>query len=211
MKSFLFAATLACFATSSHAQEAGDATVALGLSTFGANLEAGYYTNPQWRVRGALMGGYSYSETDEDGLETTEVDVQLGAVALLADYYPVASGWRVSAGLLFSNSDIDALVTGDVEVNDVVYPGETLEISAEFENEIAPMITTGYDLAFGDGWSFNSELGLVMIGGIDLTATASNATIQDDIDNDADYQDAQDDAADLSILPYVGLNVSYQF
>jgi hypothetical protein len=50
-----------------------------------------------------------------------------------------------------------------------------------------------------------------MIGGIDLTATSSNATIQDEIDNDADYQDAQDDASDLSVLPYVGLNVSYQF
>ncbi len=211
MKPILIAVAIAGIASTAQSREAGDATVALGLSTFGANVELGYQTNPQWRVRGALMGGYSLSETDEDGLETTEVEAQLGAVALLADYYPVASGWRVSAGLLFSNNEIDALVSGDVEVNDVVYPGETFEVAAKFENEIAPMITTGYELGFGDGWSFNSEVGIIMIGGIDLTATASNATIQDEIDNDADYQDAQDDASDLSVLPYVGLNVSYQF
>ncbi|WP_373634887.1 hypothetical protein [Yoonia sp. SS1-5] len=157
------------------------------------------------------MGGLSFEERDTNGDETTTTEVELGGFALLGDYFPTQSGWRISGGLMFATGEANALVEGDIEVNGTVYPGETLEIAAVFNNEIAPMITTGYDWRFGNGWSFNSEIGAVFIDGITLTATSSNTTAQAEIENDPDYQQAQQDAADVAIAPYLAFGVSYEF
>jgi hypothetical protein len=73
------------------------------------------------------------------------------------------------------------------------------------------MFTTGYDMAFGTGWSFNSEIGVIFNGGIDLTVTAGNPAIQQDVDDDTDVQAAKSDANDVSILPYIGVSLGYRF
>ncbi len=201
-KTLLAAAALTTIGAMATAQEAGDVTVGTGLSTFGLNLEGAYQIDPQWRARGALMGGISasYDET-EDG-DTAEGDFDLGGLALLADYYPTQSGWRVSGGLFLSNTELSASGTS---------AGQDAELSAEFANQVAPMVTTGYDWRFGDGWSFNSEVGVVFTGGIDLEVNATGAGNQAIIDADPDVQDAISDAEDVVALPYLSFGVSYTF
>lgn len=184
------------------AQETGDVTIGAGLSTFGANLEAAYQIDPQWRARGALMGGISADYEETDNGDTVEGDFDLGAFAVLADYYPLQNGWRVSGGLLLSNTELSASGTA---------AGEAATVSGEFANPASPMITTGYDLRFGQGWSFNSEIGVVFNGGIDLEFTADNPLNQAVIDADADVQDAISDASDIVALPYLSLGFSYRF
>ncbi|MCK0096985.1 hypothetical protein MWU60_15520 [Yoonia sp. F2084L] len=201
-KTLLAAAALTTIGAMATAQEAGDVTVGTGLSTFGLNLEGAYQIDPQWRARGALMGGISasYDET-EDG-DTAEGDFDLGGLALLADYYPTQSGWRVSGGLFLSNTELSASGTS---------AGQDAELSAEFANQVAPMVTTGYDWRFGDGWSFNSEVGVVFTGGIDLEVNATGSGNQAIIDADPDVQDAISDAEDVVALPYLSFGVSYTF
>lgn len=208
MKTLCAVCAIALSASVATAQEAGDTSVALGLSTFGANIEAAYQIDPTYRVRGALMGGLSfdYEESDADGEFDGSFD--LGGLAVLGDFYPVQNGWRVSGGLFFSNTELSATGTADI---DGVVGAQSVTTSAKFANDIAPMITTGYDASFGDGWSFNSEIGVIFTGGIDLDVQADNALVQGQVDDDADVQEAKADAEDIIALPYLSLTVGYSF
>ncbi len=198
----LFAATALTALSTMASAETGDVTVGAGLSTFGLNLEGAYQIDPQWRARGALMGGFSanYEETS-DG-DTAEGDFNLGGLAVLADYYPMQNGWRLSGGLFISNTELSAEGTS---------AGEEAEVTAEFSNALAPMITTGYDWNFAEGWALTAELGAIFTGGIDLEVTATGAGNQDTIDADQDVQDSIDDAKDVVALPYIAFGVSYTY
>ncbi|MGJ8622797.1 MAG: hypothetical protein ACSHW1_08465 [Yoonia sp.] len=199
------ALTAAC--TIANAQDSGDISVGVGLSTFGANLEAAYQITPDLRARGALMGGLNldFEESDDADIEG---EFNLGGAALLADYYPLQNGWRVSGGLFFSNTDLTATGTVETEPGPV---SRSATVSAQFENEIAPMITTGYDWSFSDSWALTSELGVIFGGGIDLSFETDDAADQAAIDDDPDVQEAIADAADITVLPYLSLGVSYRF
>ncbi|WP_411891299.1 hypothetical protein [Yoonia sp. SDW83-1] len=207
MKNFLAIATLALCANAASAQDAGDISAGVGFSSLGGNLEAAYRIDPSFGVRGVFIGGIdeSYEETDDEG--TFAGSIELGGLAIMGDYYPNQGDWRISGGLLFSNNEIKA--SGEVELEDGGTP--EAELSVKFENEIAPMITTGYEWGFADGWTLTPEAGLILTGGLalDYTATASGA--QDAIDDDPDVQDAKSDAEDIVVLPYLAFTVSYQF
>lgn len=207
MKNFCAACLVVLGANTATAQETGEYSVALGVSTLGGNIEAAYQIDPTYRVRGALIGGIdeTYEETDDD--VEFEGSLEVGGLAVIGDFYPMQGGWRVSGGLFFSNTELTASGTAEIDGLGT----ESVETKATFENAVSPMITTGYDLRFGDGWSFNSEAGLIFTGGIDLEFTATDPLVQDEVDADTDLQEAQEDAADVNIYPYLSLTVSYQF
>ncbi len=206
MKNFLAIATLALCANAASAQDVGDISAGIGFSSLGGNVEAAYRIDPSFGVRGVFIGGIdeSYEETDED--ETFEGSIELGGLAVLADYYPNQGDWRISGGLMFSQNEISA--TGSVDVG---LTTEDATISVKFENEIAPMISTGYEWGFADGWTLTPEAGLILTGGLALDYTASDPSAQDEIDNDPDVQEAKSDAEDIVVLPYLAFTVSYQF
>ncbi|PRY75959.1 hypothetical protein CLV80_11045 [Yoonia maritima] len=202
--------------TAVQAQEAGDMSVGLGVSTFGGNLEASYVINEQFRVRGALMGGFSYEDSgSEPGDGSYEFDASLGGFAVLADYYPTQSGWRVSGGLFLSNTDFtgvaEASAANPIEIDGTEYTSGSVTTKSEFNNTVAPVLTTGYDLHFADNWTFSSEIGAIFIGGVDLSAKSDDATLQAEIDSSDDYAEARDDADDLNIYPYLSLGLAYRF
>ena len=208
-------ALLIC-STAAQAQEAGDMSVGLGVSTFGGNLEASYVINEQLRVRGALMGGFSYEESGaESGEGSYEFDASLGGVAVLADYYPTHSGWRLSGGLFLSNTDFngiaEATASNPIEIDGTDYTSGSVTSKAEFKNTVSPVLTTGYDLHFANNWTFSSEIGAIFIGGVDFSASSDDATLQAEIDSSVDYQEARDDADDLDIYPYLSFGLGYRF
>ncbi len=206
LRPLAFATILATAGASASAQDVGDVVIGGGLSTFGLNLEGAYQIDPQLRARAAFMGGFGadYEETDEDG--TLEGSFDLGGFAVLADYYPMQNGWRVSGGLFLSNTELSATGTVDLGLTT-----EAATVSADFENDIAPMITTGYDWGFGNGWALTSEVGAVFVGGVNLEFEADDPTAQAEIDDDPDVQEAISDASDVSVVPYVGIGVSFNF
>ncbi len=197
------------------AQNIGDTTVSLGASTFGANLEAAYQLDSQWRVRGALMGGINYDDTSEEEGNEYNIDASLGAFAVLADYYPTMSGWRISGGLLVNRTSLDATTIANAE-SGIEIDGETfdegrLTLSGGFAKTVSPMITTGYDYRFNNAWSISGEIGVVYTGGIDLDARGSTTELQNAIDGSQDFQDIRDDASDLDFYPYLSVTVGYSF
>ena len=201
------------------AQDVGQVTVGAGVSTFGANLEAAYQIDPSFRVRGVLAGlpGLDIlTDTFEEDGTTYTYDATVGAVALLADYYPVNSGWRVSGGVMFNQTSFDAngvLSAGNQFTLDdgTVFDTGSVDISAQFVQEISPMITTGYDYRFSNNWILSGEVGAIYTGGLTFEATSDNALLQAEIDSDSDIEQARDDLAEFKFYPYLAITVGYSF
>jgi len=185
-----------------------EVVVGFGASTLGANIETAYRINPNYRVRGILMGGVDadFEETDEDG--DFSGNVTLGGVAIMGDFYPLQSGWRVSGGLFISNTELSGTGTADVEG---VATSVDADVAAQFAGDITPMLTTGYDLGLGGGWSLNTEAGVIFTGGIDVTFTAENPTLQAELDNDPELQEIVEDASEIPVYPYASVTVSFRF
>ena len=162
------------------------------------------------------MGGLSYDtiESDDDG-NRYEIDLALSAAALLFDYYPDRTGWRVSGGVFIDMSDLAATARGApgaaIEVNGETYADGRVEAAAQFANELAPMVTAGYEYDLGDNWRLSGEVGAVYTGGIEAAFTANSDALQEAVDADADFQKNKRDLRDLTVLPYLSVAVSFRF
>jgi hypothetical protein len=137
------------------AQEVGDTTIGGGLSIFGVTVESTYQIEPDLRLRGVAMGGFNFDDTDtDDDGNTYDIDLNIAAAALLVDHYPSGPGWRVSGGLLINLSDLSAEGRGEdtepFEINGETFDGGIVTGDARFANELAPMVTAGYDYDFGN-------------------------------------------------------------
>lgn len=213
---YVCAAAIIGLAGAASAQSAGDTTFGGGLSVLGATLEGTYQIDPETRVRGVLIGGFGYddSETDDDG-NTYEIDLSVAAAAVMVDFYPNGPGWRVSGGLLLDLSEIEATGTGafdePFEINGETFDGGEIVGEAGFRNQISPIVTTGYDYPINDEWIISGEIGAIFTGGFDIEATANSDLLQAEIDADADFQDLQSDARDIELLPYISVTVGFRF
>lgn len=213
---FVSVAALGCLAGSVSAETYTESTLGGGLSLFGPTLEGTYQIEPDTRLRGVLIGGLSYSDAaeDDDG-NNYAIDASVSAAALLVDFFPNGPGWRVSGGVMFNMSDFEALGAGGpiepFEINGRTYSGGEVAAEVTFANQIAPMVTTGYDYQLNDDWVISGEVGLIYTGGLEVDAIANSAALQDEIDNNPDYRDFRDDAADLAVLPYISIAVGFRF
>lgn len=201
--------------TVSHAQDVDDVTVWSGFSTFGLTLEGGYQIAPDWRARAGLMGGLSLDETQTQDGNSYDVDAQLGAMAMMLDYSPSGSDWRVSGGFLLSRTTINSTVSGTA-ANPIEYNGQsfsqgTATSVAEFNRAVSPVVTAGYDYPLGEDWVMSSEIGAVFMGGFDVDLTGDSTALQDAIDNDEDVRQSRKDAADLAYYPYISVSIGYRF
>lgn len=128
---------------------AQEAHVGVGLSSLGGVIEGGYRIDSNFRVRGQLLGGFSLNrDSDFEGTEY-KVDAGLNSVALIGDYYLGGGGFRVSGGVIFSNNEIKANAVANggnpIEINGQTFNAGEVDLTAEFENNISPVVTVGYD------------------------------------------------------------------
>ena len=201
------------------AQEIGQTTVSSGVSTFGANVEVAYQIDPLIRIRGALAGLPNLDALsgsfEEDGT-TFEYDATIGAIVTLVDFYPTSSGWRVSGGFLYNQTELTANATLTADNTFTVDNGTEIEsgrvdVVSSFKKQVSPMITSGYDYKFQDKWVLGVEIGAIYTGGVDLDVSSTDSRLQAEIDNDSDIQEARNAADDLTYYPYVSISVGYQF
>lgn len=195
MKKLFVAIVVSGIGAAAQAQDVGDFTVGLSITSFGAALQGEYRLQPNLGARAVLMGGFSIE--DEFEVEDTTVDgkAELGGFAVVADYYPLSNPWRVSGGLFFSNSE----VTGEFIDGGTAYQGELT-----FENDVAPLITTGFAYPFGAGWSFSGDVG-VIVSSLQVSSNSNDTGVQQDI------ADLNDDLSDIPVFPFIGFGVSYTY
>ncbi|MEM8657151.1 MAG: hypothetical protein AAGF22_03560 [Pseudomonadota bacterium] len=152
--------------------------------------------------------------TDFEGTDA-EFDVGLGGVAVLGDFYPNESGWRISAGVFYSTIEGVAVAdaaNGGFEYNGITFNGdERLTARARFNNTVSPMITTGYDINFGRNFMITGEIGAIFTGGVNLTARGNSPALQAALDADRDVQRAIRNADDFKVYPYASIMARFRF
>ncbi|MEL7181043.1 MAG: hypothetical protein AAFN63_14530 [Pseudomonadota bacterium] len=195
LKLTMAAMAAACLSTVAQAQNIGEISVGVGVTNFGFSLQGEYDVAPQVAVRGMIMGGFSIDDTFEVDDAEVDGDAELGGVAILADYYPLSNPWRVSGGLFFSTTEI----SGDVTDGLLTYEGEVA-----LTNEIAPMITTGFNTDIAPGWALSGDIGMI-ISSLEVSSDDDDADVQDEID------ELNSDLEDLPVLPFIGFAVSYTY
>lgn len=189
------------------AAERGDRSVGLGVSTLGATVEGTYRITDSFGVRVPVgyLGG-SYSDTD-DGIDY-DLDLTLGGVGVLGDYYPGAGGLRLSGGAFYNGVKADGDARGDGTVGDTEYTGVDLDVGVEPKNRIMPAVALGYDAAVGSRWIISADLGAMYTGGFDATLRDRSGQVSQ-ADIDAESRELEDDAPDF--YPYVKFTVAFRF
>ena len=195
LKLTMAAMAAACLGTVAQAQDIGEISVGVGVTNFGFSLQGEADVAPQVAVRGMIMGGFNIDDTFEVDDAEVDGDAELGGVAILADYYPLSNPWRVSGGLFFSTTEISGEVTDGL----LTYDGEVA-----LTNEIAPMITTGFNTDIAPGWALSGDIG-VIISSLEVSSDDDDADVQDEID------ELNSDLEDLPVLPFIGFAVSYTY
>lgn len=202
-------ATLALMVTTGAARPAdpGDRSVGVGASTLGATVEATYRITEAFgmRVPVAYLGG-SYSDS-EDGIDY-DLDLTLGGVGILGDFYPGPGGFRLSGGAFYGTIKADGDARGDGTVGNTDYTGVDLAVDVEAANRIMPALAVGYDAAVGSRWMISADLGAMYTGGFDASIRDRTGQVSPD-DIAAETRDLEDEAPDF--YPYVKLTVAFRF
>ena len=192
---YLIAIAVCAMATTATAQDRGAVSAGLGVTSFGYALEGAYQLRPTLGLRGMIMGGFSIDDTFDYEGSSVNGTADLGGTAVVADYYPLANAWRMSGGLFFSNSD----VSGSFTEGAVTYDGKLT-----FENDVAPMVTTGVRIGFGAGWGMSGDIG-VILSSLQVSSSNTNPTVQTAVN------DTNADLADVPVFPFAGFAVSYAY
>jgi hypothetical protein len=189
---------------------AGDSGAVYGqLSTNGLGVGYAASVKDDWAVRGQLNSfkmSFSGDVGDFGANAKLSADVNLQSIQLLADWYPTASGFRLSGGVVMNSNKVTLTGTGKVNGKDAAVNGEL-----KMSDSLSPYLGLGYSTRPKDakGLGFNFDVGvLLQTPKASLTASGDGIT-QTDID--AQLKTMQDAADKLKIFPVIGLGVSYAF
>lgn len=190
------------------------------LGTLGveAGMEAQINKYLSLRVGAGYLGWSFDNEIDDVNYE---FDFSLFTLGGYLDWHPTASGFRLSAGVLYNANDFDGSASPSplktYEFGGTDYLGAVLgdlDASAEF-NQVAPYLGLGYGNTFGEGspWSFQVDLGVMYWGSPDVTLTSSNSALvpglQENLNKEVNK--IEDDLEILSIYPVFSMGLAYRF
>jgi len=211
------------------------------VSTLGLGGHIVRKITPNFNARvgvNAFSLGIDINETEFD----YEGDLNLFNVSTLVDIHPFkSSGFRLSAGAVFSNNNIEG--TADVsdrvadELGEIEVGGQTVDIrdldiddlatidaDIDINNSVAPYIGIGGGNAVGSGkgLGFWWNLGVVFGGSpeVEVSSNISNdvpEALREEVEAAADraLEDEEEDLEDeldvINIYPVGSLGLSYQF
>lgn len=177
-----------------------------GVSTLGLTVEPSIRFGDRWGIRAPIGAGKLNLEDESNGYEYSG-DLDMGGIGLMGDYYPFASGFRISAGAFYTD------YSADISSDDVVFAGfVNSEVRARIrqKRDFAPAIAVGYDGKFSDRGTLSFTVGGIFGDGFDVSASESSGLVPQDL-VDAEVDDIRDDLNDYDVIPYLQLSVSFAF
>ena len=176
-----------------------------------------------------------------NGVKIDDGKLEASHYALLIDFYPFDSWWRLTGGIMWGNLELNAAIKGEIaEVpserfyfyingDHYYYNGNRFRGNTAIDwSFYGPYLGAGVDVDLFCGFKFFVDIGAVVTNrparlSLDIPyeqlyiyntdpATWSPVTIPKlDTDVDAAERDANHKLSDLRIYPVVKLGVSYQF
>ena len=210
MKPAAASVLLACLAASAQATE-----IYTHVGTEGVGLGIGRPVGEVFGLRGEISGGslgHDFTVADID----YDAKLKWRGIGVYGDWYPVPSPFRVTAGLAFNDSKVDATGTSDtvLVINGQSYAatGEAVYGRIEWPS-VMPYLGVGLGHArAAKGWGFFADLG-VMIGKPKAHLTATPGLLQQvgAAELEAERRKLQEKADDYGVYPVLKIGVSYTF
>lgn len=218
MKIFRIAAILVLLGAPLTANAEGFALTLKG-GTLGFGLEGTKSLSSRTNLRVGI-NNYTYDfDATESGI-AYDFELELRSYSLLFDWHPLASAFRVTAGL-FSNKNefnMGATSTGSQTIGNTTYTASeigALSGQVSFKSG-APYIGVGWGnaVAKDKGFGFNVDLGVLFQGSPEVTlaatgTAASSGSFQSDLRREE--QELEDDLDSFKTYPVVSFGVSYRF
>jgi len=220
-KKIALACLLAGLSTAAAYAQVG-VTGSLGTTGIGAHVSVPLM--PQLNARfgiNALRYNYEGSTSDLD----YDFKLKLRTFDALLDYFPQGTGFRLTGGIVFNGNKIDAVGRptpgGTYTLNGRTYPAAlagTLDGRIDFRN-VAPYLGIGWDNAGAreKGWSFSSDLGVMLQGSPRTSLTNIGCTAPAPVcaqlaaDVAAENLRLNDEADDFKAYPVLRFGARYRF
>ncbi len=203
-------------------------TVRLHGSTLGLGAELGYRFDNGWGLRGGWQVGEVDPELeaeDGNGVEGDELDydsdIDLSNGHLFADWHPWNGRFRVSAGLVYNDSDLKVVSRCNRPIFgcELGFSRFSPEVMGEVTTTIdfpsvVPALAIGWGHLSQSGWAFNVDLGIALLGEGDANLSSSgscnqNAQCREQLKNEE--EEIEKDLDEFELFPLLTLGVSYQF
>jgi len=174
--------------------------------------------NPQFTLRADLASAGNRSRNSTEKGIAYQGTLKSGRVAVFGDWYPMESGFRLTAGLSSNDYKLDLDASGagrTVQVGDGTYtlaPGDGLAVAMRFPST-TPYLGIGWGHRLGEsGWRFNADLG-AMLGTASVTVTPRGALASPQAQADVAKETAQlrDQVEGVKAIPQLSIGVSYAF
>ena len=188
-----------------------------GIGFPGITLGISRSIAPAVGLRGEYSGGLNLSRNGQRNGIDFNGNLKAQSVSVLADYFPMDNGFRVTGGLSFNSTRFTLNSTG---LGATTINGKPVSLAGEFFNVeikqpgVTPYIGIGYGFKPGStsSWDFYADAG-VMIGKFNSTTNTSIVGKQGITQADVDAQTAtvRDNVSKTSVLPKVSLGASYRF
>ncbi len=208
-----------------------DIGIGAKAGTLGAGLDLTVGVTEKINLRGGFnQFSFDYndsieSSTSSNGASVTSTadystTLEFNTIAMLIDYHPFQSGFRLTAGAMLNNSELrGTAIAGDqtIEIgNYTSTQGADLQadVSITFP-KTAPYLGIGYDSSrySKSGLSFTYDLGIMFQGAPTASVEVSGADAAQvpQADIDAEVADINETLADFTVYPVLNLGLSYTF
>lgn len=171
---------------------------------------------------------YKYSRTFDSSIDvngsTTSAeldgDLNFSNGTAMLDWHPFASTFRLSAGYVMNNNEVDAesnFQPGDtinVGGTDYSITSSSDQVSGNVAFNNGPYLGLGWSNAGdGKGWGFSADLGLLFQGTPDVTLKAHGSLdgLISESDLRAQEKEAEDDLENLKYYPVASVGMTYSF
>jgi hypothetical protein len=220
VKNCLAVTVCVAFVAPAFADEAPPAlSVGLTAGSLGLGPEVAYRFGSHFGLR-ANFAAFSYGTDHDYGAVRYAVDLKLSNGGVMADWYPLGGGFRISGGLRANGDELDlkGSPTASVQIGPTTYtPDQIGTLTGEISGAgTAPVLSLGYGgtLAKG-GLTAGIEVGVMFQGAPrvkNLKATgqlAANQQFQADLV--AEAKKIENDASSFKLWPILQLQLVYRF
>jgi hypothetical protein len=203
-----------------HAAQAQEVYVGAGL--LGVQVGYAYAVMPSLNVRGDFLTLGNRDKTFNESGTAYQGKINWSRRALLADWFPMGGGFRLTVGATFNDVKFDLLANGAGQTVDI--NGRKLSLSANDSLNIQikmPKTTPYVGIGFGHkpgskGWGLHSDFG-ASLGKFQVTETRTGGLVNGgslgvtQTDVDKELAEVREGVAKLKLLPQLTLGVSYHF
>jgi hypothetical protein len=206
----------------------------VGARSMGQVVEVGKKLSDSFNVRIAIGSDYESGEIEYRSSDEIEVESVLSSdigqwnvshSSALIDYHPWQGNFRLTLGLtenslswMVKNSNVDLFAFNEKTYGDDIV--ESTELEVQFTDGLSPYVGFGWATGFDkvSGFSFNGDIGVFVTSDFVVLFDANCVKEQATTEGCKSVkQDGKDELAELqanekiSLLPLLGLGVSYKF